>query len=525
MSLHIGHFNSGNPFVLPDELLTHTIAILAKKRAGKTYAAGVIEEEFAEKRLPFVVLDPVGVHYGIRSTADGTKRAYPVVVFGGEHGDIPIERDMGQAVAEAVIDENISCIIDLSELSKTAWRQFVRDFCRTLYQRNRNTNPRHVFIEEATEFVPQTRRPEMQEAYEAVERLVRMGGNKGLGVTLISQRSAQVAKDVLSQLDILIALRTVGAHDRKAMLDMFGDVLEEDDLPKLEEFKRTIPRLEDGVAWIWSPEFLKCFEQVHIRERRTFHGGATVQVSEVQLVQARPDVSALRKRLAPPSPEKEETTELGQIPCDHQQELDDLRTEAARLSDKLEEQAIALVEQALQIKAQAEDASRFQQIRSLLGVGAPQEGTYVAFDEEEFLQKVLARLPSDGRTAVQVTPPEALRKKYLNEAVDRAYEKIAGVGDKPRRAMEVLLSNPVFWSTGSITKAVGAGSGGTQMQNWRESLKELLTLGLVRKGGNGGTEYKADVEGFVRTELSVHSVTDEEVGNVVHNTLAKVAVR
>jgi len=182
-----------------------------------------------------------------------------------------------------------------------------------------------------------------------------------------------------------------------------------------------------------------------------------------------------------------------------------------------------------------EDAAAFQQIRQLLTPhplyqytreddGSERiEQIAPAVDEEALVQKVLARLPSDGRAPVQVTPPEALRKKYLQQAVDRTYEKIAGVGDKPRRAMEVLLSNLVFWSTGSITKAVGAGSGGTQMQSWREALKELLSLGLVRKGGNGGTEYKADVEGFVRAELSVHSPTDQEVEAVADHVLVKVA--
>lgn len=535
MSLHIGeqehipqqvHDEQSWLFYLPEDVLTHTVAILAKKGAGKTYAAGVIEEEFAEKRLPFVVLDPVGVHYGIRSTADGTKRAYPVVVFGGEHGDIPIERDMGQAVAEAVVDENISCIIDLSELSKGAWRQFVTDFCRELYRRNRNTNPRHVFIEEATEFIPQTRRPEMQVAYEAVERLVRMGRNRGLGVTLISQRSAQVAKDVLSQLDILIALRTVGAHDRKAMLDMFEGVLEHDDLPKLEEFKRTIPRLEDGVAWIWSPEFLKCFEQVRIRERRTFHGGATVQVSEVQLVQARPDVSALRKRLAPPPKKQKAAPTLAN--CDHRKEIGGLQEEVAALkthNGHLQEDFNQIV---AELDQSREDASRLQQIRNLLGI---EEQTWVlgadgqesCIDEEAIVQKVLARIPSDGRTPVQVTPPEALRKKYLQQAVDKIYARVAELEGTELRAMEVLISNDRFWSTRAVTLAGWQSDSGGQKDTVGKALTSLAAKGLAEKGGSGRSEYRAAIEQGVRSELSVHGPTDEEVRGVVQHVLAKVA--
>ena len=89
--------------------------------------------------------------------------------------------------------------------------------------------------------------------------------------------------------------------------------------------------------------------------------------------------------------------------------------------------------------------------------------------------------------------------------------------------MEVLLSNPIFWSVSALTKAVGSGTGGQQIQNWREALKELATLRLVTVGGKGRSEYKADVEGFVRAELSVHSANDQEIDQVVQHVLAKVA--
>ena len=101
--LAIGTTLDGGPFTLPAAILTHTVAILAKKGAGKTYLAGVLEEEFAKNGLPFVVLDPVGVHYGIRSNRDGRKSAYGVVVFGGRHADIPIERHGDLHLARHVV--------------------------------------------------------------------------------------------------------------------------------------------------------------------------------------------------------------------------------------------------------------------------------------------------------------------------------------------------------------------------------------------------------------------------------------
>ncbi len=544
MGLNIGHTDDGEPFVLPDTLLTSTVAILAKKGAGKTYAAGVLEEEFAERGLPFIVLDPVGVHYGIRSKASGRRSGYPIIVIGGEHGDVPIERTMGAQVAEAVVEENISCIIDLSELSKGAWRQFTRDFCRELYRRNKNTSPRHVFIEEATEFVPQRMRPEMLETFEAVERLVRLGRNRGLGATLIAQRSAQISKDVLSQIDVLIALRTVGPHDRKALLDMFEGVLEEDDMENLDQFKREMPKLEDGVAWVWSPEFLKVFTRIKIRERTTFHGGATAQVAEVQLVQAKPDVSALRKRLAPPPEEvKLKDAPPGAIKtikgetCNHQEEIDRLKAantaSEQQFQDKVEKVARLLTDvDALKqdmATLRSETASKlaattkFQgALREFMNFGPPsEEGTYVAFDEEEFLQKVLARIPTNGQT-VQVTPPEALRKKYLKQVVDRLYKRLEPLDVLPRRAMELLLSNDRFWPVTVISKTLTGQDGGAGFTNTQQAMKTLLDFGLVQKGGSGGKQYKAIVGVLVRSELKDQTPTDQEVDQVVQHVLAKV---
>jgi DNA helicase HerA-like ATPase len=51
---------------VPDSIATSVIAVLGKRGSGKTYFAGVIEEELAENGIPFVVLDPMQAHYTIR---------------------------------------------------------------------------------------------------------------------------------------------------------------------------------------------------------------------------------------------------------------------------------------------------------------------------------------------------------------------------------------------------------------------------------------------------------------------------
>ena len=542
-TLVIGTDAAGQPVTLPPEVLTHTMAILAKKGAGKTYTTGVIEEEFAKAGLPFVVLDPVGVHYGIRSNRNGKRSAYSVVVFGGEHGDIPIERKMGAAVAQAVVEENISCIVDLTELSKTAWREFVRDFCRELYRSNRS--PRHVFIEEATEFVPQTRRPELQEAYEAVERLVRMGRNRGIGCTLISQRSAQVAKDVLTQLDVLIALRTVGPQDRKALLDIFEDVLEADQLPYLEEFKATIARLPDGTAWMWSPEFMRCFTQVRIRERETYHAGATPTFGAVDVIQARPDVSALKARFAALREPLEETAPKKGAPATQcKGHLERIRQLEGSLQMANDAQAEALntaehwrgvAEQAREELQPIKDGlSRLQ--RQLNGVDSLRSGL-IAFlgdsagagaavdtvDEDAIFARVLARLPAGTAPVVQVTPPEALRKKFLTVAADRLYARLADLSTDALTAMEYLLGQDAYRGVNKTSIALSGSDSGSTRQRWSKALQELAAASLATKGGTGRAEFKADAGGYVAGDLNAHGASDGEIDAVVQNVLYRLS--
>lgn len=84
-------------FGVPLSLVTLTQAILAKKGSGKTYTAAVIAEEMLTSGLPVTIIDPTGAWWGIKSSADGECAGYPVVVFGGDHADVNIAPDSGEA--------------------------------------------------------------------------------------------------------------------------------------------------------------------------------------------------------------------------------------------------------------------------------------------------------------------------------------------------------------------------------------------------------------------------------------------
>jgi len=251
---------------IPINAATKTFAILAKRGAGKSYTGAVMAEEFYKNNIPFVVFDPIDVWWGLRLDKNEKDNGLPIVVFGIDHADIALTRDMGIQIAQAVVKENISCIISTFGMPKVAQRHLITEFSEEIIRIN-NT-PRHIFIEEAHEFVPQRVMSGNAKCFNAVSNLVVMGRNRGLGVTLINQRAATINKDVLTQLDTLLAFQNVSPQDRKALKDWVEYHAAEGDF---DAFMQSLPHLPKGEGWIWSPEFMNIFKKIKIRQRETFH--------------------------------------------------------------------------------------------------------------------------------------------------------------------------------------------------------------------------------------------------------------
>ena len=108
-TLHIG-----DGFTLPAEAVTQTFSILAKRGVGKTYTASVLTEELLKANLHVVVVDPIGVWWGLRAAANGDDAGLPIAILGGDHGDVPLASTAGQVVADVVVDERLPVVLDLS---------------------------------------------------------------------------------------------------------------------------------------------------------------------------------------------------------------------------------------------------------------------------------------------------------------------------------------------------------------------------------------------------------------------------
>jgi hypothetical protein len=89
-------------FPIPDAALESHIAILGKTGSGKTVAAKGMVENVLDAGGRACAIDPTGVWHGLRSSASGKGAGYPVVIFGGPHGDVPLGPNHGEAIAEII---------------------------------------------------------------------------------------------------------------------------------------------------------------------------------------------------------------------------------------------------------------------------------------------------------------------------------------------------------------------------------------------------------------------------------------
>jgi len=261
---------------LPLEAVTRTFSILAMKGVGKTHCGVVMTEEMLKAGQNVIVIDPIGVWWGLRSSKDGRSEGHSVVIFGGEHGDAPLEETAGETIASAIVQNNFSAILDLSQMRKGAQVRLMTAFAESLYRLNRR--PLHLMVDEADAFAPQRPMKGEERLLGSFEDIVRRGRARGLGVTLITQRAAIINKNVLTQTEVLVCLRVMAPQDREAVeawIEAHGTEKEK------ESFTNSLASLKRGQAWFWSPGWLDLFKLVQIRDRETFDSSATPKVGQV----------------------------------------------------------------------------------------------------------------------------------------------------------------------------------------------------------------------------------------------------
>jgi hypothetical protein len=273
--------NIGPGIKLPLDFATEAWAVLARRGAGKSNAGAVIAEELYRNHLPFVVVDPKGDWWGIRSSADGQNPGLAIPVFGGRHGDVPLEPGSGHLLADLILGDQtsyLSCVLDINSMTISEQRRFLTDFLDRLFRHKDEQGVLTLIFEEAHDYLPQVVPRESRQLVSVAQRVVKQGRQRGLGVGMLSQRSAALNKDVLTQIGALIPMWIMSPQDRaaiKAWVEVGGEA---------PELINSLHTLKPGEAWLWWPEGTKLQQRITFRRRWTFDSGATPQAGKKRVM-------------------------------------------------------------------------------------------------------------------------------------------------------------------------------------------------------------------------------------------------
>jgi uncharacterized protein len=204
-----------------------------------------------------------------------------VVIFGGPHGDLPITEHAGALIGETVAGMAESCVLDLSQIgTKAAERRFMLAFLTGFY-RHGTGEPVHVVFDEADMWAPQRlldRDGDAAKLLGMMETIVRRGRVKGFIPWLITQRPAVLSKDVLSQVDGLVAFKLTSSQDR----DAIGEWVEGSaDKQQWREIWASLPTMQRGQGVVWVPA-RGVLSTVTFPEKRTFDSSRTPKRGEAK---------------------------------------------------------------------------------------------------------------------------------------------------------------------------------------------------------------------------------------------------
>jgi hypothetical protein len=147
-------------------------------------------------------------------------------------------------------------------------------FSEAVYEANQE--PLHLVLDEADLWAPQRPIKGWEGLLGHIEEIVRRGRVRGFIPWLITQRPAVVHKDVLSQADILIAMKLTASQDR----DAIGAWIEgQADRQEGRRILGDLPRLQRGEGYLWAPGH-ELLDRVSFPPIRTFDSSRTPKRGE-----------------------------------------------------------------------------------------------------------------------------------------------------------------------------------------------------------------------------------------------------
>lgn len=438
-------------------------AILGIRDAGKTYTAVKAAEELIESGFPIIAYDPVGVWKNLK-VGTGKHKGYPVVVAGGEGADIRLTATNAVDIVRAAMKENISLVIDLYSpelIHKSTWIKIVQETVDLLMYENKAYSMRHIFVEEAAEFIPQRIQPQQSKVYASLERLARMGRNARLGMTIINQRAEEVNKAILEICAMCLLHRQIGKNSLKS-IQQWLDLRQLDDVS---DIIKSLPNLKQGECWIIGQTAQP--KLIQISKRNTAHPDPK-NWKDPEVKAATVDVSSFVWKMNEQLQKKEAPKKVVQQIKENSRELETLKAQSQKHHEEYQKLLVQLKDLE---KENAQLKSEFSAITKIV-----QRAANVTTN----------KLESTAPARIQFVKPAA-------KPVSMPRESNGAIGKAARTIANFLATYPSRQFTKAqigIACGYSPGSGG-----FNNAMSELNVAGLiVREGGRIAISPSASLE-------------------------------
>ena len=470
-----------------EDLIGQCIAILGIRGSGKSNTAGVIFEELLQNDYPLSIVDIEGEYFGL-------KEKYEILVVGqGEGVEIEIDAHCAAEIAQVSMEQNVPVVLDLSGFLSEERTELLKAYLSALWNlAGTLRKPYMIGIEEAHEFIPQGVKNELKEM---IARIALRGRKRGLGGIIVSQRSAKVDKDVLSQAGMLFLHRVVHEVDMRVYSEM---------LPwRKTEVKEIINSLDTGDCMYVNGDNIL---PIYVRERATFHAGFTPSLETVKSPTLK-SVSAsiihtiekAREGKGPKSPAEQFEQRI--------EKLEDMLDQKDQRISELEDVARTLGYIKLEMPALARDvmpprtaSEKEDRMSHSLPVMIAESSSG---DNPESLHRASANAPMAIPVASEPAAEDVLCSlpPAVSQHIDRLVGRFTREGTLHRRVLAFLVDHsPGAYSAGQIA----AWTCCPQELIEEDPPHEFIGAGLIqRERRTSGTLYRSSLRSFVNQEFRV----------------------
>lgn len=307
-------------------------AILASSGMGKSYLTGVIMEETLENGGLLCVIDPEGEHFTLAEK-------YPMMIVGGEHGNLPIEEDGIELYVNTMLEHGLSAVFDLSEYLDAEQQHLYGLISDKLFNAEQKYRRKiRLIVEEAQIYAPQRtaggpsgrNKKNQMDPLLASQKIAKRGRKRAIDSLWATQRPASISKDIISQCNRF----------------WFGGITAEQDYKAIKPFLNEagisfadIKSLKPGDFFFFSQGKTT---RIKVRKRHCKHAGATPDggmrfhaTSDSSLERAISKLAEeVAKRAFERQKEESETNRLKAV-------IRDLEEENRRLKKELEQEQMA----------------------------------------------------------------------------------------------------------------------------------------------------------------------------------------